>query len=75
MLHTALLEPVNNCYNYDNFEFSETILEQHLEKLVNQYSQQFIETLTMMLEPVPDKRSSICEIKSLMNEVWDAEVS
>lgn len=26
-----------------------------------------------MLEPVPDKRSSINEIKTLLNEVWDTE--
>lgn len=87
LLHAALLQPIHNCYNYQNHEFSREMLQKNIELLVNiknlnasqteeanrMYSEQFIETLAMILEPCPNKRVSLMEVHGMLNKIWNSE--
>lgn len=88
LLHAALLRPVNDCYNYQSFEFQQAMLERNLEELVNsknleeqeyqttqrgRYSEEFIEMLAMILEPNPNKRASLMEVHGMLTKVWNTE--
>lgn len=73
MLHSALLQPVHDCYDYANFKFNEETLQTHLKSVQERYSEQFFQVLSMILEVNPNKRSSLMEIKGMVTQVWNTE--
>jgi hypothetical protein len=83
LLHSALLHPLIDCYNYSEMQFNKEALEVHMDELVGlktlngeaerMYSEEFIETLAMILEPSPNKRISLMEVHAVLNKVWSPD--
>lgn len=59
MMHVALLEPIDDCYNYESHEIDFDALQSKLEIIGQHYSEEFVSTLADMLSEDSDERPDL----------------
>ena len=73
ILEAAQLNDAYNCYNLNDGVFMETVMIDLLEYLSERYSPEFMEIMSNILEPNPNRRASLMEVQKNLDNFWNAE--
>ena len=71
LLEAAQLNDVLPCYNFNDCYFSEPTMTDMLEFLTEKYSPEFVEVLSSILEPNPNRRASLMEVQKVLDNYWN----
>jgi len=71
VLQAALLDPCDDCYDYEQCTISYEIIQERLDKLDESYGKELIETLMMMLAVDPAERPNFLELEEHLSKLID----